>query len=71
MRAQITNIFIGAIYFMLGNLDPAVRYRLDVIYLVSPFRAELLEHCSFDLIIFRTSKSCKFIAQVGTYCNHN
>ena len=48
---SLTNIFIGAIYFMLGNLDPAVRSRLDVIYLVSLFRAELLERYSHNRTI--------------------
>ena len=44
-------IHVGAIYFMLGNLDPALRSRLDTINLVALFRTELLQQYSFDVII--------------------
>lgn len=42
---------LGAIYFMLGNIDPALRSRLEAINLVALFRADLLKNYSIDLIL--------------------
>lgn len=36
---------------MLGNIDPAVRSRLEAINLIALFRSELLQHYSFDDIL--------------------
>lgn len=36
---------------MLGNIDPAVRSRLEDINLIALFRSELLQHYSFDDIL--------------------
>ena len=37
--------------FLLGNIDPALRSRLDSIYLIALFQANLLETYSFDSIM--------------------
>lgn len=41
----------GAIYFMLGNIDPALRSRLEAINLVALFKADLLANYSMDQIL--------------------
>ena len=41
----------GAIYFMLGNIDPALRSRLESINLVALFHTGLLGQYSFDTIM--------------------
>lgn len=38
-------------YWLLGNIDPAVRSRLEAINLIALFRSELLQHYSFDDIL--------------------
>ena len=44
-------MYIGAVYFTLGNLDPAVRSRLEAINLVALFKSELLKAYSLDDIL--------------------
>lgn len=41
----------GTIYFMLGNLDPSLRSRLENVHLVALFRSQLLETYSFNEIL--------------------
>jgi len=41
----------GAVYFQLCNIDPALRSRLESIYLVALFHCMLLESYSFDHIL--------------------
>ena len=43
--------FVGAIYYTLGNIDPALRSRIEAIHLVCLFPCELLERYSFDDIM--------------------
>ena len=42
---------IGAVYFMLANLDPALRSRLEAINLVALFKSDLLERYSLDDVL--------------------
>lgn len=42
---------IGAIYFMLVNLDPALRSRLESIHLIALFESKLLVNYSIDDIL--------------------
>ena len=41
----------GALYFMLGNLDPAFRSRLEAINLVALFKSDLLRRYTLDDIL--------------------
>ena len=50
-RTTIIFYIIGAIYFMLGNLDPALRSRLEAVYLVCLFKSNLLENYSINDIL--------------------
>lgn len=38
----------GAVYFMLGNLDPALCSRLEAINLVALFKSDLMKDYSLD-----------------------
>ena len=42
---------VSAVYFSLGNIDPALRSRLDCINLVALFQADLLERYSIDAVL--------------------
>lgn len=52
--------FTGTVYFMLGNLDPSLRSRLENIHLVALFQSELLEKYSFDCILAPFVNDLKF-----------
>ena len=58
---------VGAIYFMLGNLDPSVRSRLENIHLVALFKSTLLQMYSFDDILAPLVSELKILANVS--CN--
>ena len=59
--------YIGAIYFMLGNLDPAVRSQLDTINLVALFNSDLLQTYSFDCILQPFIVDLKALASVSAH----
>jgi hypothetical protein len=42
---------IGAVYYTLGNIDPALRSRVEAIHLLCLFPCELLERYTFDDIM--------------------
>ena len=42
---------VGTVYFSLGNIDPALRSRLDCINLVALFQADLLERYSINAVL--------------------
>ena len=43
--------FKGAVYFTLTNIDPAVRSKLEVIYLVALFKSALLVEYSLNDVL--------------------
>lgn len=64
---------LGAIYFSLGNVDPALRSRLESINLVALFQVGLLERYSFDAILEPFISDLKKLSSVScllsTICN--
>ena len=60
---------LGAIYFSLGNIDPALRSRLDSIYLVALFQTDLLERYSFDAILKPFMSDLKKLSAVGCHAH--
>ena len=48
VHSHASNSSIGAVYFMLANLDPALRSRLEAINLVAFFESRLLDKYSFS-----------------------
>jgi hypothetical protein len=44
-------VLLGAVYYTLGNIDPALRSRVEAIHLLCLFPCELLERYTFDDIM--------------------
>ena len=62
----------GAVYFMLGNLDPALRSRLEAINLVALFKSNLLKRYSLDTVIKPFIDDLRKLQFVRAfYCNTN
>ena len=59
----------GAIYFSLGNIDPALRSKLDAINLISLFPYELLDEYCFDDILKSLVSDLEKVQQVMTAYN--
>ena len=51
VHSHASNSSIGAVYFMLANLDPALRSKLEAINLVAFFESRLLDKYSLDDIL--------------------
>ena len=56
--------FTGTVYFMLGNLDPSLRSRLENIHLVALFQSELLYHKNY-LCLMPVFKKLKDMTNVS------
>ena len=54
---------------MLGNIDPALRSRLEAINLVALFKTELLQKYSIDVILKPFISDLKELAPVGFTIN--
>ena len=62
--------YVGAIYFSLGNLDPALRSRLEAIHLVCIFPYTLLDVYRMDDVLTPLMTDTKKLQMVGIYAWH-
>ncbi len=68
VNAKTSIIFVtGALYFMLGNIDPSLRSRVDIIQLVALFHYHLLETYSFDRILVPFVSDLQSLSSVSDY----
>ena len=57
-------IYIGLIYFSIGNLDPVLRSQLGAIHLVSVLNSKLIERYGFDMFIAPFIKDLRELSKV-------
>ena len=60
-------IIVGAVYFTIANIDPAVRSRLESINFVALFKSQLLQEYSFDDVLKPFVDDLKKLSSVCSY----